>query len=305
MPRVMRLLHCLRLTAFGMSTIMFRRKTPIVGTVILCDRCNLSCAHCAVNNIKGSLASLSQVRDDMQTLWARGVRILFFCGGETALWSDGAFSLHNLVREAKAYGFYYVNVVTNGTICTDFPDADLVLLSLDGVGAAHDRIRGTGVYERVLANLARNTRDNVVAYVALNPSNLDEIRPLGDLTLQHPKLRCISFNLHTPYPGTEHLELSPEQRIKAANSIRSLIRKDYPVFNLEIGLERWLDGKWRRPCAQCVVVEEGRWSVCGRCVEVPGLCERCGYLFAVEFSLLFEGNLIAVKQALRTYLRYA
>lgn len=42
--------------------------------------------------------------------------------------------------------------------------------------------------------------------------------------------------------------------------------------------------KWKRPCYQCVVSENNKRYICGRCVEVEGLCHECGYLFAVEFS---------------------
>jgi hypothetical protein len=57
------------------------------------------------------------------------------------------------------------------------------------------------------------------------------------------------------------------------------------------------------PCHQCVIREDGEQWVCGRCVEVPGLCQQCGYFFAAEFSLLFRGNPRVVLDALRTYHR--
>ena len=41
----------LTFSAFGLSTILFGRKDPILGTIILTDRCNLHCRHCSVNNI--------------------------------------------------------------------------------------------------------------------------------------------------------------------------------------------------------------------------------------------------------------
>ena len=68
----------------------------------------------------------------MQQIYDMGVRILFFCGGETFLWKDGERTLRDLVIEAKSMGFLIVNVVTNGTFPIDLPEADLILLSLDG-----------------------------------------------------------------------------------------------------------------------------------------------------------------------------
>ena len=73
----------------------------------------------------------------MEQLYAMGVRILFFCGGETFLWSDAGRTLRDLVREAKSMGFLIVNILTNGTFPIDLPEADLILLSLDGDTGRH------------------------------------------------------------------------------------------------------------------------------------------------------------------------
>jgi MoaA/NifB/PqqE/SkfB family radical SAM enzyme len=301
----MNLTHYARLGLFGLTAILFRRKAPILGTIIVGDRCNLQCAHCAVGNVRHSLAGADQIRRELRLLRERGVRLLFFCGGETTLWQDGATTLDDLIAEAKGLGFFSVQVVTNGTLRTDIPGADLVFLSLDGTEAAHDRIRGPGTWRRVMDNLDRQRRNNVVVYSAINAWNLAEIRPLADFVRRHPALRCLSFKFHTPYHGTEHLALDPAGRRQAVETIRALIREGYPIFNLEVGLDRWLRNDWRRPCAQCLVVEDGRVSTCGRCVHLDGLCRDCGYLFAVEFSLLCAGNLRAIAQMLRTYPRYA
>lgn len=296
--------HYLKLSLFGIGSLAFRWKKPILGTIILGDRCNLRCAHCAVNNIHSTVAPYEQVRSEMATLYGMGIRLLFFCGGETTLWRDGDKDLHDLIREAKEMGFYSVQIVTNGTLSIDYPEADLVFLSLDGLREAHDRIRGEGTWDRVIANLEKNSRRNVVAYTAINNTNLEEIQFLGDFARDHPALRCISFNLHTPFPGTERLSLSREQKVQAIESIRRLMRNGYPVFNLEAALDHWLSGDWHPPCHQCVVIENGRIYTCGRCVEVNGLCEECGFLFATEFSLLFSGNLKAMMQMAMTYPRY-
>ena len=88
----------LYLAAFGLRTVLFRREDPILGTVILTDRCNLTCKHCSVNNLRGVLYPYARVRADIEALYAMGVRILFFCGGETFLWRDGARTLRDLVR---------------------------------------------------------------------------------------------------------------------------------------------------------------------------------------------------------------
>ena len=41
----------------------------------------------------------------MKQLYDMGIRILFFCGGETFLWEDSGKTLRDLVIEAKQMGF--------------------------------------------------------------------------------------------------------------------------------------------------------------------------------------------------------
>lgn len=58
------------------------------------------------------------------------------------------------------------------------------------------------------------------------------------------------------------------------------------------------------PCRQCIVMENGKQSICGRCIDVEGLCEQCGYFFAAEYVLVFKGNVRVIAEMLSTYLKY-
>ena len=53
-----------------------------------------------------------------------------------------------------------------------------------------------------------------------------------------------------------------------------------------------------------VVIENGKISTCGRCIDVEGLCSECGYFFVAEYTLLFGGNIKIIFEMLRTYLKY-
>ena len=293
----------LYLAGFGLRTILFRREDPILGTVILTDKCNLTCKHCSVNNLRGVLYPYARVRADMEALYAMGVRILFFCGGETFLWRDGTRTLRDLVREAKAMGFLIVNVVTNGTFPIDLPEADLILLSLDGDRERHNAIRGE-TYDTILENVRRATADNICFYMAINQVNKGAIRPVCETARDLPHVRAVSFNFHTPYPDTEALTLSRTEKAACCAEIGALMEEGAPVFNLRSAFPALIEGSFPTPCRQCVVMEDGKLSVCGRCVDVPGLCERCGYFFVAEYTLLFQGNVRVMADMLRTYLKY-
>ncbi|MBQ8630073.1 MAG: radical SAM protein [Prevotella sp.] len=164
----MKLSSFVHFASFGVKTILFRKKEPILGTVIVTDKCNLECKHCSVNNITAVVHPYEKVRKELQTLYDLGVRILFFCGGETFLWRDGEKTLRNLVVEAKEMGFLIVNVVTNGTFPIDLPEADLILLSLDGDRERHNTIRGN-TYDTILENIRNATASNICFYIEHTP----------------------------------------------------------------------------------------------------------------------------------------
>ena len=299
----MKLSSFMRLAAFSLKTILFKRKDPILGTIIVTDKCNLHCRHCSVNNITAIIHPYGQIRKEMQRLYDMGIRILFFCGGETLLWKDGDRTLRDLVTEAKAMGFLIVNIVTNGTHPIDLPEADLILLSLDGDKKSHNEIRGD-TYDRIMENVRNATADNICFYMAINQINKDHIRDVCRTAMDEKNVRAVSFNFHTPYPDTKDLALSREEKAKCCAVIEQMMKEGAPVFNLKNAFPYINENTFPTPCHQCVVIENGRLSTCGRCIDVPGLCEKCGYFFVAEYTLLFSGNPKIILEMLRTYLKY-
>ena len=299
----MKLSSFIHFASFGIRTILFREKKPILGTIIVTDKCNLSCKHCSVNNITAVVHPYVQMKKEMQQLYNMGVRILFFCGGETFLWKDGDKTIRDLVVEAKEMGFLIVNVVTNGTYPIDLPEADLILLSLDGDRERHNIIRGD-TYDKIMENIANATADNICFYMAVNQINKEQIAHVCRTARDTKHVRAVSFNFHTPYPDTKELALSVEEKTKCCETIEEMMKEGAPVFNLRSAFPYLIHNNFPTPCYQCVVLENGKLSVCGRCIDVPGLCEKCGYFFVAEYTLLFRGNLKIIIEMLMTYLKY-
>lgn len=299
----MKIQHLLNLSVFGITTILFRRKDPILGTIIVTDQCNLSCKHCSVNNITSKIYPYQQIQSEMRLLYKKGIRILFFCGGETFLWRDGKNTIRDLVKEAKHMGFLIVNVVTNGTFEINLPEADLILLSLDGDKKKHNIIRGD-TYDLIMHNIDHATSNNICLYMAINQINKDTIKSVGNVANNHKNVRAVSFNFHTPYPNTKQLTLTVHEKEQCCHTIRQMMKLGIPVFNLKSAFRHIVHNRFPTPCRQCVVIENGKISTCGRCIEVPELCEQCGYFFAAEYALLFSGNLPVIFEMLTTYLKY-
>ena len=65
----MKLSSFMSLAHFGVRTVLFHKKDPILGTVIVTDKCNLKCKHCSVNNITAVIHPYSQIKGEMQQLF--------------------------------------------------------------------------------------------------------------------------------------------------------------------------------------------------------------------------------------------
>ncbi|CAN7541663.1 heme d1 biosynthesis radical SAM protein NirJ [Rhizobacter sp. LjRoot28] len=123
----------------------------------LIRRCNLTCKHCysisADHDYEGEL-STAEVYTVMDDLKGFRVPVLILSGGEPLLRPD----IFDIATRAKAMKFY-VGLSTNGTLI-DAPMADRIAsqafdyvgISLDGIGATHDRFRRlNGAFDRSLA----------------------------------------------------------------------------------------------------------------------------------------------------------
>ncbi len=110
-----------------------------------------------------------------------------------------------------------------------------------------------------------------------------------------------AFGRRAARPAADDTRRRAEQ---ARRELEALMKEGCPIFNLRSAFPYLIDNSFPTPCRQCVVMERGRLSVCGRCVEVPGLCRECGYFFAAEYALVFQGKLPVIADMLSTYLKY-
>ncbi len=173
----------------------------------LIRRCNLACKHCY--SISGDVdfpgelttAEIFHVMDDLR---AFGVPALILSGGEPLMRRD----LFEITARAKELGFY-VGLSSNGTLVdAGLADAirdagyDYVGISLDGIGATHDRFRRKdGAYRAALGGL-RLLRDRGVKVgvrFTMTDDNAAELPALLDLVEheQFPKF----YLSHLVYAG--------------------------------------------------------------------------------------------------------
>ena len=168
-----------------------RRRDPPGPVVIwnLIRRCNLTCKHCyaisADTDFPGEL-STDEVFHVLDDLKAFGVPALILSGGEPLLRPD----IFDVSTRARDMGFY-VGLSTNGTLIDDAM-ADRIAgvgygyvgISIDGIGATHDRFRRLdGAYEAAMGGV-RRCRDRglkVGLRFTMTQDNAGELDDLLDL----------------------------------------------------------------------------------------------------------------------------
>jgi MoaA/NifB/PqqE/SkfB family radical SAM enzyme len=146
-----------------------------VAVFILTARCNMRCKFC-----------LSGKERDMSTAYVKAkirklpthVRRVAFTGGEPFVRAD----LYELLEYAKRRG-YETSVSTNATLL-DLKDErldliDTLLLPLDGLEGAHDRLRGRGHFKLVLRVLNSLRDKRVVINSIATCKNWKELPKLG------------------------------------------------------------------------------------------------------------------------------
>ncbi len=168
-----------------------RRDPP--GPVVIWNlirRCNLKCKHCySVSgdvDFPGELdtAEVFRVMDDLKSF---KVPVLILSGGEPLLRRD----IFEISHRAKAMGFY-VGLSTNGALIDGSNISDIagvgydyVGISLDGIGATHDRFRGKeGAFDASLGGvrLCRDAGLKVGIRFTMTMDNHGELERLLDLS---------------------------------------------------------------------------------------------------------------------------
>lgn len=150
--------------------------------VHITDRCNLACRHCfggAAGATELDLRRLEDVAD--QFVGLQGLRLMI-SGGEPLLHSQFA-ALNELLagKDVRAV------LMTNGTLLDRKAVSRLrfeeVQVSLDGMRAAHDFLRGPGTFDRAVAALELLAAAGVQTSVAtmVHSRNLDDFDALGEL----------------------------------------------------------------------------------------------------------------------------
>jgi MoaA/NifB/PqqE/SkfB family radical SAM enzyme len=194
------------------------------------NRCNLECKHCFVfreGNPNQRVGEMKQARvlSELKRLKEQhGLSFMLWMGGEPMLrWR----TLEKGVRL-----FQRNTITTNGTVpLKDFGLSVLYVISLDGPRDVNDEVRGEGVFDRVMKNVAAipdGFQSRVTVQSVVHRQNQDRLEELVR-ELVPTRVQGMTFSFYVPSLG----EVSPrawesnEERELAVDIVVDLKRR-YP-----------------------------------------------------------------------------
>jgi len=198
-------------------------RSPLSATLKLTTQCNLRCNHCPWLKQKSQDLSTGKWKNIIRELKKRGVRFLVLEGGEPTLRQD----LQELIEFGRSLGMITI-VATNCTRSLKEYRPEMFLVSIDGLRDEHDRLRGQGVFNRVVENLSTTTLHKR-ALISLSRDNIHQLEDI--LAFFSPLVDSFWFSFVYDYHTREsHVALSSEEKKDAASKILFLY-KTYPIAN--------------------------------------------------------------------------
>ncbi|HYC53966.1 MAG TPA: radical SAM protein [Candidatus Binatia bacterium] len=323
--------------AYGTSLLSYMvdgPARPFSATFAVTNRCNLRCEYCNCPFIDPSNLALPQIETMFDRLQQMGVRRLGLAGGEPTLRAD----LGEIVEMAKARKFF-VSINSNLTLYSRHPErlwqGDLIYTSLDGDAAAHNAARGERAFEGVLEaieDLIGRGKPVIAICVVTEHS-------IGQSEFLLAQAERLGFRLHFQpqcvdteiVRGEVSGALSNESIRQFWRGLGEQKRKGRPIVSstpyLEL-LSKWedfsvsayYDADTRCPAGHGYIYIDPQGKAWA-CAYTKGLtkpvdllsqdwqeawtkdnpCTRCTVGPMLEFNLLFQRPLSAIREGIRTY----
>ncbi|GAP71460.1 molybdenum cofactor biosynthesis protein A [Candidatus Symbiothrix dinenymphae] len=268
----------------------FGSKKPLQTVLFISDKCNLACKHCTVyQSHNPHIKTYAQIREELEYSYRLGSRFVDFEGGEPTLWREAPMlDLNSLIDLSKEIGFYSATMTTNAQMPFAGSHADSIWVSLDGLGAFHDEIRGKGTFDRLVQNIATANHPKLSVNMVINAKNYTSVEETIEFAKNNPAIQSISLNFHTPYAGTEELFLDWDKRAEVIDLIIAKKRAGYPIMNSVSGLKLMKHNNFKKQCwvSNFIQSDGTRLETCAG--KNAGVCDRCGLSMAGEMNAVFN-----------------
>jgi len=238
---------------------------PKSVTLVVNNSCNLSCGHCylQVKELTASALTETEWKSLIDSVANIDPELVCLSGKEVFLGNRGA-RLLSYLREAKERtdASYRIGLITNGTLVHKHKESILQAqpnyfdISLDGIEADHDAVRGQGAFAQALPNVewaAQTFDENFFVTLTVQKQNVDRLREAVQFLNQRGLQNIVcGFYLPLSYT-TPHLALSDSDVDKVLDQLSDLgdvplegplnILFDLDITNLQ-SLKAFLRSKW-------------------------------------------------------------
>ncbi len=275
----------------NVQTRLLNKRNALLAGMKITYRCNLRCKACPFWRIENQSISYENACIMMDNFYKNGVRLIIFEGGEPFLWKDGNRTLEDLVNYAQKK-FFYTAITSNGMLPIQ-TNADGVWISIDGLQETHNNNRGNS-FDRVIENIRRSGHPKIMANVTINRLNHLEIPDL--VKYLAPIMKGITIQFYYPFPNSENLGITTEQRVTVLNELISLKKNGLPVYHSYSTLRDLKYNSWK--CHPWLVASgepEGRETYgCYLKNRASISCDKCGFAAHTEISKAYDWNLQAI-----------
>jgi len=167
----------IKFTAEFLYSRLFGIRRPLLIGFSLTSRCPFQCKYCLFSSSEKQDLSFSEITRIIDKLYAAGMLIIQFTGGEPCIRED----LSDIIAYTKNEKRIAVILSTTGynikSLDASLKYIDLINLSLDGDKQTHDRLRGEGNFDMVMsaADFLRHKNKKFYFRTVLNAFNLNSI----------------------------------------------------------------------------------------------------------------------------------
>ena len=273
---------------------------PFLAGFKITHKCNLRCKHCPFWKNRGRDISFPEVKDVIDKLADYGAKVIIFEGGEPTLWNDGHYTFNNVLDYARSK-FISVNFTTNGLNGFDY-NADAIWVSFDGLEENHDKIRGKGVFKKVIENLNyykitkqfQYIKRKIFANICINAKNVKEIPKL--IIYLKNYVDGITIQFYYPYENDFYLFVNKKNRVWILRKLKELKKNGYPIIDSIDCLDDLKYNTWKCHPELLINAEPDGTINHGCYVKNRGEinCKYCGFAAHVELSKAFDLNFSSI-----------
>jgi len=227
---------------------LLRQRRPVFIGLYITNRCNLRCKYCFVNvdkrfnDPKRWGFSGQEVRDIVDELYTMGTRWIFMLGGEPLMHDEVGPIVRHIVNKG-----ILLHVLTNGTLIESKIDeieaADGVCVSVDGLEAATDAMRGKGTFRKALRGIEVALSRGMTAriHAVLTKPSLGDMEALAAIAKDMGVGISISPPNYLGHSDVPALQLTREEYRDFYARYRRLKEQGFPINNSFYAIDKALE----------------------------------------------------------------